>query len=113
MTIMLYKKNDGKSPSMVKYKGVGYDYIVVPEDGVEKANEQGYFDIGEETEEKDSDEPVDKEVEEAKDKDGDGLVDKSDKEEMLRDVYEEIAGKKPDGRWSEDRLRQEIDALKV
>lgn len=34
-----------------------------------------------------------------------------DEEMTLADIYEQMTGKKPDGRWSEERIQDEIDNL--
>lgn len=37
--------------------------------------------------------------------------DTEDEKENLRSEYEELAGKKPDGRWTKERLIEEIEKL--
>jgi len=127
MSVMLYKVSEGKCPNKVKVKGVEYDYLVVDSEGVDKAIGEGWgetpwldtekgsakkgtIDIKDDVKIA-SDENIEVVEENVKDSDGDGFIDGSNEEESLRDEYEQKSGKKPDGRWGVDRLKEEIDKL--
>lgn len=44
-------------------------------------------------------------------KSDDPEVDESEQDGTLAEMYESLTGKKPDGRWSDERIEQEIEKL--
>ena len=116
MSVMLYKKSEGKSPYKVKVRGVEYDYIVVDPESAPASIKKGWMDSpgatvvvpkkeAEEVVEAVTVEPVEIDV------DNDGLIDGSDEKEELRDEYALKSGKKPDGRWNIAKLKEKIAEL--